>query len=117
MTTKTWTVEQMQCFPQFEGKENVVYVVNWLLTGTQGDYTAHIYSTANLEYAPGSPYTEYASLTPDQVVGWVKNSLGEEKVREYETRLDEELAKKAAPQLVSHGLPWANQKDIPIKLY
>lgn len=117
MTTKTWTVEQMQCFPQYEGKENVVYVVNWLLTGTQGDYTAHIYSTANLEYASGSPYTDYASLTPDQVIGWVKNSLGEEEVRKYETRLDEELAKKAAPQLTTTGLPWVDQTYVPIKLY
>jgi hypothetical protein len=114
---KTWSIEQMQCFPQFEGKENVVYVVNWLLTGTQGDYTAHIYSTANFEYTPGSPYTEYASLTPEQVIGWVKDSLGAEKVREYEAKLDEELAKKAAPQLVTTGLPWVNQTYVPIKLY
>lgn len=113
---KTWTIEQMQCFPQHEGKQNVVYVVNWLLTGTQGDHTVHIYNTANLEYAPGSPYTEYASLTAEQVIGWVKASLGQDKVREYEARLDEELAAKAAPQLITTGLPWADQTYVPINM-
>jgi hypothetical protein len=114
---KTWTVEKMQCFPQHEGKENVVYMVTWLLTGTQGDYTAHIHSATTLEYTPGSAYTDYVSLTPEQVIGWVKNSLGEEEVRKYEIKIDEELAKKAAPQQITIGLPWVDQTYVPIKLY
>lgn len=113
---KTWTIEQMRCFPQHEGKQNVVYVVNWLLTGTQGDHTVHIYNTSNLEYVAGDTYTEYACLTANQVIGWVKNSLGQDKVREYEARLDKELAKKAAPQLVTSGLPWVDQTYVPINL-
>lgn len=117
MSTKTWSIEQMQCFPSVDGKQNVVYVVNWLLTATANDHTVHIYNTANLEYASGSPYTEYADLTPEQVLGWVKDALGNEQVRAYEVEADELLAKKAAPQLVTNGLPWANQEYVPIKLY
>ncbi len=68
---KVWSIEQMQCFPSVDGKQNVVYVVNWLLTATENGNTVHIYNTTNLEYTPGSPYTEYASLTSEQVLGWV----------------------------------------------
>ena len=117
MSTKTWTIEQMQCFPSLDGKQNVVYVVNWLLTTTEADNTVHIYNTANLEYAPGSPYTEYDKLTPEQVLGWVKNALGDEQVRAYEAEADELLAKKAAPQLATPSLPWVDQTYVPIKLY
>jgi hypothetical protein len=114
---KVWTIEQMQCFPSLDGKQNVVYVVNWLLTATQDEHTVQIYNTANLEYAPGSPYTEYDKLTPEQVLGWVKNALGNDQVHAYEVEADELLAKKAAPQLVTNGLPWAKQEYEPIKLY
>jgi len=117
MTTKTWSIEQMQCFPSIDGKQNVVYVFNWLLTATGNGNTVHIYNTANLEYTSGSPYTEYADLTPEQVLGWVKDALGNEQVRAYEVEADELLAKKAAPQLATPGLPWANQEYVPIKLY
>jgi hypothetical protein len=117
MSTKVWTIEQMQCFPSVDGKQNVVYVVNWLLTATGNGNTVQIYNTTNLEYAAGSPYTEYASLTPEQVLGWVKNALGQEQVRAYEVEADEALAKKAAPQLVTNGLPWVDQTYVPIKLY
>jgi hypothetical protein len=114
---KTWSIEQMQCFPSVDGKQNVVYVVNWLLTATGNGNTVYIYNTTNLEYTPGTPYTEYASLTPEQVLGWVKDALGHEQVQIYETEADEALAAKAAPQLVTNGLPWANQEYVPIKLY
>jgi hypothetical protein len=117
MRTKTWSIEQMQCFPSIDGKQNVVYVVNWLLTATGNGNTVHIYNTANLEYTPGTPYTDYDKLTPEQVLGWVKNSLGNEQVQAYEVEVDELLAAKAAPQLVTNGLPWVDQTYVPIKLY
>ena len=114
---KTWTIEQMQCFPSVDGKQNVVYVVNWLLTATQGEHTVQIYNTTNLEYTPGSPYTEYDKLTHEQVLGWVKNALGNDQVQAYEVEADEALAKKAAPQVATPGLPWVKQEYVPIKLY
>jgi hypothetical protein len=117
MTTKTWSIEQMQCFPSVDGKQNVVYVVNWLLTATEKGNTVHIYNTTNLEYTLGSPYTEYASLTSEQVLGWVKDALGNKQVQAYEAEADELLAAKAAPQLVTNGLPWVDQTYVPIKLY
>lgn len=117
MTTKTWSIEQMQCFPSMEGKQNVVYVVNWLLTATDGDNSAHIYNTANLEYTMGYPYTDYEKLTPEQVLGWVKDFLGEKQVQIYESEVDQLLAAKTAPQLITKGLPWVKQEYVPIKLY
>ena len=60
---KTWSIEQMQCFPNVDGKQNVVYAVNWLLTAKDADNSVQIYNTVNLEYASGSPYTEYSKLT------------------------------------------------------
>jgi hypothetical protein len=92
-------------------------VVNWLLTATENGNTVHIYNTTNLEYTPGSPYTEYASLTSEQVLGWVKDALGNKQVQAYEVEADELLAAKAAPQLGTNGLPWVDQTYVPIKLY
>jgi hypothetical protein len=38
-------------------------------------------------------------------------------VQAYEVEADEALAKKAAPQLATPGLPWVKQEYVPIKLY
>jgi hypothetical protein len=51
--------------------------------------------------------TPFSELTEQQIVGWVLDSLGEEKVTEVELALQKQLDEQAAPS-VAAGVPWVN---------
>jgi hypothetical protein len=83
MTTKTWVIEQMTAYPQASGQTDVVFQVAWRLNGVSGTYNATCYGTVGVTYIAGAPYTPYANLTQDQVIGWVKSALGVYQVEAY----------------------------------
>ena len=40
MTTITWTVTAMDCYPQEGGNTDVVFTVHWTCAGVDGEYNA-----------------------------------------------------------------------------
>jgi hypothetical protein len=52
-----------------------------------------------------SSFTPYDELTKEQVVGWVKNALGEEQVTSVEESLANQIQQKLDPTDAS-GVPW-----------
>ena len=108
--TITWSVTAMDCYPQAEGQTDVVFTVHWQCAGTEtsGDktYNASIYSTCAVTYTAGSPYTPYAQLTQQQVLGWVWAS-GVDKTA-TEAAVNQQLANQVNPPVVQPPLPWAS---------
>ncbi len=105
--TNTWNVVQMDAYPEEDGETDVVFNVHWTLTGTDGEHAAGVYGTAGLTLDPEAPYTPYADLTEAQVIGWVKDALGEEQVAAYEATVAEQIANQIDPPVVTPPLPWA----------
>lgn len=106
--TYTWLIEKMNCYPQQAGQTDVVFDVAWRLNGTDGTYSATVYSTIGLQpYTSGAPFTPYDQLTQAQVVGWVQAAMGPEKVSEYEANIAGQIANQANPPVVSPPLPWS----------
>ena len=46
--TNVWNVTQMDCYPEHEGEQDVVFTVHYNLTGTDSDYTGYIYGTVGV---------------------------------------------------------------------
>ena len=79
-----WIIEAIDCYPQSEGQTNLVFVAHWRCNATSTEthtvngqavpYTASIYSTCPVTYVSGSPFTPYAQLTQQQVLGWIWGS-------------------------------------------
>lgn len=105
-TTYNWAVSALDCYPEYEGHEDVVFVCHWRLDGTDGEYTAGVYGTVGLTLDPEAPYTPYADLTEAQVIGWVKDALGEEQVASYEENVANQIAALVNPPVVTPPLPW-----------
>jgi hypothetical protein len=105
--TYTWIAEQLDCYPQRDGQPDVVFTVHWRLNGTDGTNTATVYGSVGLNYEPGQPYTPYADLTQQQVVGWVQGALGSEQVAQIEAALAANIAAQINPPVVAPPLPWA----------
>lgn len=107
MTTITWVIEQMNCYPTYDNQTDVVFTVHWRANATDGTYNSTVYGTVGVTYEAGSPYTPYADLTQDQVVGWVQAALGQEQVAEIEAGLATQIDNQINPPIVTPALPWS----------
>ena len=104
--TNTWAVVQMDAYPELDGETDVVFIVHWTLTGTDGTHAAGVYGSVGVTVDPGAPFTPYADLTQEQVIGWVKAALGDEQVAFYEANVATQIANLANPPVVTPPLPW-----------
>ena len=102
----TWTVVQMDCYPEVGGETDVVFTVHWTLTGTDGTYTGSVYGSQAVSIDPDAPVTPYADLTEAQVIGWVQAAMGAEQVAAYEANVAGQIANQISPPVVTPPLPW-----------
>jgi hypothetical protein len=103
MTTFTWTVSQLDCYPQAEGQTDVVFTVHWTCSGTDGTYNGSVYSTCSVP-APTGTFTPYADLTQDQVLGWIwANGVDQASA---EAAVQAQIDNQINPPTISPPLPW-----------
>jgi len=103
----TWTVDSMLNYPTYAGQTNVVCVVNWVCTGTNGTQTGHSAGASGIPFISADPFIPYANLTNDIVIGWVKESLGTDGVNSVQSDIDGQIAAASNPQQ-NAPLPWAS---------
>jgi len=106
MISNTWAVTRMDAKPELDGKTDVVFTVHWVLTGTDGTYTGSVYGSTNVAVDPDAPFTPYAGLTQDQVIGWVKSAMGDEQAAFYGGSVAKQIADLINPPVVTPPLPW-----------
>lgn len=105
--TYDWLVEQMQAYPEKDGYQDVVFTVHWRVNANEGNYNATVYGSIGVTLDPAAPFTPYADLTQDQVVGWVKDAMGPEQVAATEANLANQIENLINPPVVTPPLPWA----------
>ena len=105
MTTQiTWSVTAMDCYPQAEGQTDVVFTVHWTCSGVQDTYNGSVYSTCAVTYTQGTPYTPYANLTQDQVLGWIWSSGVDQAATE--AAVQQQINQQISPSVITPPLPW-----------
>lgn len=104
MTVITWTVTQMDCYPQLDAETDVVFTVHWTCAGTDGACSSSVYSTCQVP-TPTEGFTPYADLTQDQVLGWVWEN-GVDKAA-TEATVAAQIEAQINPPVVSPPLPWS----------
>ena len=93
----TWNVVQMDRLTS----DGFVVTVHYTVSAVDGDYTASTYGTVGYTQEE-SNIIPFADLTPEIVIGWVKDSLGQATVEE--TLVAQIEAQKNPVQ--ETGLPW-----------
>ena len=99
-TTYTWAIANLERNTS-DGK---VIVAHYTVSAKNDTYSAGAYGSLGFD---GEITTPFSELTEQQIVGWVKDALGEEKVIEIEAALQTQLDEQAAPTKAA-GLPWVN---------
>lgn len=113
--TYTWSVVQMDAYPEADGEKDVVFTVHWTLNGTDGVYNGGVYGSTGVTVNPAEPFTPYADLTQAQVIGWVEEALGAEQVAAYEEIIAQQIENQVNPPVVTPPLPWAQPAPVASK--
>lgn len=105
MTTITWAVTAMDCYPQEDGLADVVFTVHWTCAGVDGEYNSSVYSTCSVPLSQGN-FTPYADLTQSQVLGWIwANGVDQAAT---EAAVEQQIQNQINPPVVTPPLPWSN---------
>jgi hypothetical protein len=105
--TYTWIINSLTCYPQQAGQTDVVFNVAYILQGTDGTYNGSITNSCGVSYTEGEPFTPYADLTQEQVIGWVQAALGPDLIASYEEMIASQIANQSLPAPVTPALPWS----------
>jgi hypothetical protein len=96
----TWNVVQMDR----QVADGFVVTVHYTVNAVDGEYTASTYGTVGYTQGEGN-IVAFDNLTPEVVVGWVKESLGQSTI---EAALSAQIEAQKNPVQQS-GLPWSNE--------
>ena len=99
-TTFTWAVSQLDR----ETADGYVFNAHYTVNASNDTYSAGAYGSVGLERP--ETLVAFASLTEEQVTGWIQEKLGAEKVTEIQNALQTQLDEQAAPTKAS-GIPWS----------
>jgi hypothetical protein len=113
-TTYNWTISAMDCVPQEDGKTDVVVTAHWNVSATEGIYTSNAYGTQLFIYDAGKAFIPYSSLTQEQVIAWVQESMGIDAVTALQQNIDQQLADQINPPIVTPPLPWPVTIPAPV---
>jgi hypothetical protein len=105
--TYTWSVVQMDAYPEYDGETDVVFNVHWTLAGIDQTYQGYAYGTQSVTLDEGSDFTPYEDLTEAQVIGWVQAAMGAEQVAALEANVAKQIQDQIDPPVVTPPLPWA----------
>jgi len=86
--------------------DNGVVVAHWRASDSDGDHSGSSYGTCGFTPdASADGYVAYDNLTEENVIGWVKGSMGEEAVTGVEDSIAAQIAESKAPAIFV-GTPW-----------
>lgn len=87
--------------------------VDWVCHGQDGEYRASIIGGTVFAYDPeSSNFVQYEELTEAQVVGWVKDQMGEEVKTANEQEVLRQIENAKKPKL-ARGTPWEISPPAP----
>lgn len=98
-TTITWHIANLER----ETADGFVYTAHYTIDANDGTYNAGAYGSIGFERPEN--LIPYSSLKEADVIGWVQDALGDEKVAEIEAALENQLSEQRSPSKAS-GVPW-----------
>ena len=104
----TWVIEWMNTTPTTATPPECVITAGWRCNGAQTangtDYNGTVYGTCSFSQ-PGDPFTPYADLTQDQVLGWCWASGVDKDATE--AAVQSQIDNQINPPVIQPPLPWA----------
>jgi len=108
--TYTWSIVNLERYVT----NGIVYTAHWAVNAVlpsseenSEDIYVGSYGSTGLEPpSEGDEFIPYEDLTPEIVINWVKEKLGEEQISSIEASLASQIDEKINPGKM-FGLPWS----------
>ena len=95
-----WDVKTVDVYPTKEDHSNVIYMVHWRVSKTEGEdeeYSASSYGTQTLNTDELGSFIDFDKVTTEEVQAWVIAAMGEETVADLAANLDAQIAEQKNP--------------------
>ena len=106
--TYTWHTKTVDTYPTKGDQTDVIFNVHWRLSGVddteddiKGRPMGDSYGVVSLDTEDLTSFTAFDSLTEADVTGWVETALGEEQVASIKTSIENQIAEKITPTVVT----------------
>jgi hypothetical protein len=97
----------LQSYPTYQGQENCVFSIKWVISGTDGNgHNAAAYGTTEIPYDPDDSYIPYEQLTFDDVMEWYNKYTSADTISEAQAAIDAEIALQVTPKTQTLPMPW-----------
>jgi hypothetical protein len=100
VTVTNWHIAQLER----KTSDGFVYLAHYTVNAKDDAYASSAYGSIGFERPEN--LIPYADLTEDEVIGWVKDALGADKVDEVEAALQNQIDQQRNPTQAA-GVPWA----------
>lgn len=97
--TSTWNIVSLER----ETADGFVFVAHYTVDANDGTYSAGAYGSIGFERPEN--LIPYMDLQKEEVIDWVKEALGEDKVAEIEAALAAQIEEQRNPSKAT-GVPW-----------
>lgn len=108
MITYSWTITALNCYPQYQGEQDVVFTIYATYTGTDGTYSSSVEIAQSLILDNTATFTPYADLTENQVMGWLLATLTPQQIDQMQAKIAAQITADNQPPFVQLPLPWSN---------
>jgi hypothetical protein len=101
----TWTIQSTMIKKQEAGHTDVVYLVEWIASDTDGVNEVRRGGQTELSLST-KDFIPYDQLTEQQVLDWAWAAMGDEAKIDLESELNMQIVYMQNPPIVSEPLPW-----------
>ena len=110
-TTYKWSINQMNAHIEAEGKDNVIYTVHWIYSGSKDasgkNYQSSQVGSESFTYIAGESFVPYANTKAfeDVVIGWLESALDMVSIK---ASIDANIQKQIIPVNEDLYFTWQN---------
>ena len=108
MINYSWTITALGSYPEYQGEQNVVFVIYATYTGVEGQFSSSIEIAQSLILSNDQLFTPYADLTENQVMGWLLSALTPQQIDQMQAKIAAQIAADEQQHYVQLPLPWSN---------
>jgi len=108
--TYTWNIQSIHVIPSLsdDGYNNIVKKIYWSLNAINEQFVSDfIADMATVDiFSDKSNFINYSNLTQEQIISWIHEILGEEKINEMKKLLEDRIQSTLDHPTVMFPLPW-----------
>jgi hypothetical protein len=117
MLVYNWNFNPLTCYTHHDGLDDVVTTVHWQYSAQSGSlndsgsfvptYIAQSIGTESFTFDPsGSTFIPFNELTKDIVLGWITGSMGDDRIAQMSSSLEQQIIDQITPKIVNLSPPW-----------